>query len=158
MIYTDEQLRSKITEMIRIFETEAVEFKEAKSSYSFNDIGKYFSALSNEANLRSLREAWLIFGVTNQKEIRGTSYRQDKKGGSLQSLKKEIAASTNERLTFLEIYETELDGCRIIAFQIPPRNSWDSNYLEWCRIRPRRRIHMSIAHEQGGLNTKPTRH
>lgn len=120
MIYTDEQLRSKITEMIRIFETEAVEFKEAKSSYSFNDIGKYFSALSNEANLRSLREAWLIFGVTNQKEIRGTSYRQDKQGGSLQSLKKEIAASTNERLTFLEIYETELDGCRIIAFQIPP--------------------------------------
>lgn len=101
MIYTDEQLRSKITEMIRIFETEAVEFKEAKSSYSFNDIGKYFSALSNEANLRSLREAWLIFGVTNQKEIRGTSYRQDKQGGSLQSLKKEIAASTNERLTFL---------------------------------------------------------
>lgn len=62
----------------------------------------------------------MIFGVTNQKEIRGSSYRKDKQGGSLQSLKKEIAASTNERLTFLEIYETEIEGCRIIAFQIPP--------------------------------------
>lgn len=35
-------------------ESEVVEFKEARSNYSFNDIGKYFSALSNEANLRGL--------------------------------------------------------------------------------------------------------
>lgn len=120
MIYNEDQLKRKIKEMIRIFENEVVEFKEAKSNYSFNDIGKYFSALSNEANLRSLREAWLVFGVTNQGEIRGSSYRQNKQGGSLQSLKKEIAASTNERLTFLEIYELQLEGHRIVAFQIPP--------------------------------------
>lgn len=120
MIYTTEQMRGKIKDLIITFETEAVEFKEAKVNYSFNDIGKYFSALSNEANLRTHKEAWLIFGVTNQKEICGTSYRQDKRGGSLQSLKKEIAASTNERLTFLEIYEVMIDGYRIIAFQIPP--------------------------------------
>ena len=120
MIYSTEQLKIKILEMINVFETEAVEFKEARVNYSFNDIGKYFSALSNEANLRSLKDAWLIFGVTNQKEICGSSYRKDKKGGSLQSLKKEIASSTNERLTFLEIYEVEIEGCRIVAFQIPP--------------------------------------
>lgn len=120
MIYTTEQLRAKILKMIDVFETEAVEFKEARVNYSYNDIGKYFSALSNEANLRSLRDGWLIFGVTNQKEICGSNYRKDKKGGSLQSLKKEIAASTNERLTFLEIYEVEIDGCRVVAFQIPP--------------------------------------
>lgn len=122
MIYTDEQLKAKITEMIRIFETEAVEFKSATSNFSFSEIGKYFSALSNEANLRSLREAWLIFGVTNQKEIRGTSYRKDKQGGSLQSLKKEIAASTNERLTFLEIYETELEGLAVDKVYAKIRN------------------------------------
>lgn len=120
MIYSTEQLKIKILEMINVFEAEAVEFKEARVNYSFNDIGKYFSALSNEANLRSLKDAWLIFGVTNQKEICGSSYRKDKKGGSLQSLKKEIASSTNERLTFLEIYEVEIEGCRIVAFQIPP--------------------------------------
>ena len=123
MVYSTEQLKAKLFELIETFETEAVEFKEAKSNYNFTDIGKYFSALSNEANLRSLQEAWLIFGVTNTKEICGSSYRKDKTKGSLQGLKKEIAASTNERLTFMEIYEVELDEGRIVMFQIPPANA-----------------------------------
>jgi hypothetical protein len=33
-------------------ENEVVEFKEAKNGYDFNKLGKYFSALSNEANLK----------------------------------------------------------------------------------------------------------
>lgn len=120
MIYSLDQIQAKTLALIEDFENEAVEFKEAKSSFSFNDIGKYFSALSNEANLRSLREAWLIFGVTNGGDICGTNYRKDKNRSALQSIKKEIAASTNERLTFLEVYEFELNDCRIVAFQIPP--------------------------------------
>ena len=52
MIYTDVQLKEKITCLINEFESEVVEFKEAKTNYSFNEIGKYFSALSNEANIR----------------------------------------------------------------------------------------------------------
>ena len=47
MIYTDSQLKEKIVRMIESFENEVVEFKEARTNYSFNDIGKYFSALSN---------------------------------------------------------------------------------------------------------------
>lgn len=35
------------------YEDEVVEFKKAENSFSFDDLGKYFSALSNEANLRS---------------------------------------------------------------------------------------------------------
>ena len=46
-------------ELLKIFkdlrslpaETEVVEFKEAKNDFHFDKIGKYFSALSNEANL-----------------------------------------------------------------------------------------------------------
>ena len=117
MVYTQEQLKSELLSLIDKFEDEFVEFKEATTNYSFKDIGKYFSALSNEANLRNKREAWLVFGVTNNRKIVGTEYR---KSGSLQSLKKELAANTNERLTFLEIYETTLEGKRIVAFQIPP--------------------------------------
>lgn len=117
MIYLEDQLKEKVIQMIENFEDEIVEFKEAKTNYSFKDIGKYFSALGNEANIRDRREAWLIFGVTNKKEIIGTEYRKD---GSLQSLKKEIVIGTNERLTFMEIYELELEGKRIVAFQIPP--------------------------------------
>lgn len=117
MIYTDTQLKEKINGLIDSFENEVVEFKEARSSFSFNDIGKYFSALSNEANLRGLQEAWLIFGIADNKEFVGSEFR---KQGGLQSLKKEIVNGTNERLTFMEIYELLMNKCRIIAFQIPP--------------------------------------
>lgn len=117
MIYTDSQLKEKITQMIESFESEVIEFKEARINYSFNDIGKYFSALSNEANLRGLQEAWLVFGVSDDKRYVGTEFR---KQGNLQNLKKEIVNGTNERLTFLEIYELTIEKCRVIAFQIPP--------------------------------------
>ena len=117
MIYTDAQLKEKIVQMLVTFENEVVEFKEARSNYHFNDIGKYFSALSNEANLRGLQEAWLIFGISDDKKIVGTDFR---KQGGLQNLKKEIINGTNERLTFMEIYTINLEKCRVIAFQIPP--------------------------------------
>lgn len=117
MIYTDIQLKEKIIHLLDSFENEVVEFKEARSSYSFNDIGKYFSALSNEANLRGLKEAWLIFGISDKKEFVGTEFRRR---GGLQNLKKEIVNGTNERLTFMEIYEFSMNKSRIIAFQIPP--------------------------------------
>lgn len=117
LIYTDSELKKKIYKMIEDFESEVVEFKEATSNFSFNDIGKYFSALGNEANIRGLAEAWLIFGITNDKQIKGTNYR---KGGNLQSLKKEITNGTNEKLTFYDIYCIEIENKRIVAFQIPP--------------------------------------
>ena len=117
MIYTDSQLKEKIIQMIESFESEVIEFKEARTNYSFNDIGKYFSALSNKANLRGLQEAWLVFGISDDKRYVGTEFR---KQGNLQSLKKEIVNGTNERLTFLEIYELTIEKCRVIAFQIPP--------------------------------------
>ena len=120
MVYTTDELAEKLQEMLRNkrFEDEVVEFKEAKSNFSFQDIGKYFSALSNEANLRSKREGWLVFGVSNDREIGGSNYR--KEGNSLHGLKKEIAEGTNNDLTFIEIYELQVRGNRVILFQIPP--------------------------------------
>ena len=50
-------------------ETEVLEFKEAKNQYDRNKLGKYFSALSNEANLKGITNAWLLFGVKNDKSI-----------------------------------------------------------------------------------------
>lgn len=117
MIYKGNELRQKVLKLIKKFEDEVVEFKEANNGYSFKNIGKYFSALGNEANIRGLQEAWLVFGVTNHGEIIGTDYRKD---GGLQSLKREIVEGTNERMTFLDIYELTLEGKRIVVFQIPP--------------------------------------
>ena len=133
MIYSDTELKQKINELVRASESEVVEFKEANNAYSFKDIGRYFSALGNEACIRGKSEAWLIFGITDKGEFKGTDYRRS---GGLQSLKKELAGGTNERLTFLEIYELTMEKCRIVAFQIPPAipgipTTW--NGAAWAR-------------------------
>ena len=118
MVYNQAELATVLQEMRSHPETEVVEVKEARSNYSFNDIGKYFSALSNEANLHGKQEAWLVLGVTNNMEIVGSHYREDEK--QLHNLKKEIKAHTNQALTFIEIYALNIEDKRIIMFQIPP--------------------------------------
>ncbi len=100
-------------------ETEIVEFKEAKNTFGFSDIGEYFSALSNEANLKGRPFAWLIFGVESKKfQIVGSRFREMRK--DLDSLKNEIANKTTNRITFVEIHELRLSGKRVVMFQIPP--------------------------------------
>jgi ATP-dependent DNA helicase RecG len=60
------RLSQLLSELIATWENEVVEFKQAGSDYSTDDIGKYFSALANEANLRGVESAWLVFGVHNK--------------------------------------------------------------------------------------------
>ena len=59
-------------ELPRSFETEILEFKEAKNGFKVKELGQYFSALSNEANLKGRHNAYLIFGVEDSGEICGT--------------------------------------------------------------------------------------
>lgn len=99
-------------------ETELLEFKEARNTYDFDKLGKYFSALSNEANLSNVSEAWLIFGVNDKRNIVGTQFRHNP--ADLQSLKAELANHTTNRITFIEIHEVMADSGRVIIFQIPP--------------------------------------
>ena len=104
-------------------ESEVVEFKKAENSFDFDDLGKYFSALSNEANLRGLDFAWLIFGYDEKKhKIVGTSYKNGE--SALNNLKHDFAQHTIDGQTFREIVPLEVDGKRILMFKIPasPRN------------------------------------
>jgi ATP-dependent DNA helicase RecG len=99
-------------------ETEIIEFKEAKANYDFNKIGKYFSALSNEANLKSKTCAWLVFGIADKgHQIVGSQYRTERK--DLDSLKKEIGDKTTQNISFIEIYELQTPEGRVVMFQIP---------------------------------------
>lgn len=129
----DAQLQAKLTELLALpAEIEYVEFKEAKNNFHFNDLGKYFSALSNEANLKSQEWAWLAFGVQDKpKQNVGTSYRPNRV--DLDNLKEEIANQTNNRLTFEEIHEVNRPEGRVILFQIPPAlkgmpTAWKGHY------------------------------
>lgn len=100
------------------YETEIVEFKEAKKQFDFNKLGKYFSALSNEANLHNKENAWLIFGIRdNDKSFVNTNYRIKTK--DLNSLKAEIANHTTNRISFIDIYELLIEGKRVLMFKIP---------------------------------------
>lgn len=124
-------IKTKLKQLLQNNETEVLEFKEAKSNFPFEKIGKYFSALSNEANLLGKSEAWLLFGVKDDRTIIGTNYRLD--SSSLHNLKKEIADKTSNRITFKEIFEIKTEEGRVILFQIPsaPRNlpiAWDNRY------------------------------
>lgn len=55
MSRTQDELRKLLDELISEWENETVEFKE--TSAKDDDLGKYFSALSNEANLKEVDSA-----------------------------------------------------------------------------------------------------
>ncbi len=111
------------TNLIQHKESEVIEFKKAENNFDFDDLGKYFSAMSNEANLRGLDFAWMIFGYDEKKhQIVGTSYKNGE--GALNNLKHDFSQHTTDGQTFREIIPIEVDGKRILMFKIPasPRN------------------------------------
>ena len=116
---TIEQLNTVLDNLCSLTaENEIVEFKEAKNTYDFSKLGKYFSALSNEANLKGKSFAWLVFGVEDKKHnIVGTKFRLQRK--DLDSLKGEIAKKITNGISFIEIYELVKPNGRVLMFQIP---------------------------------------
>ena len=115
------EMENLLSDLLDNWEDEVVEFKEAEKDYDKEKIGQYFSALSNEANLRSLQYGWLIFGVRNKtREIVGSNYRNTE---GLRTLKLEIAQNTSGAMSFIDIYEVypvvSGETRRVIMFQIP---------------------------------------
>lgn len=115
---TPPDLTQLLTGLISTWENEVVEFKQAGDGYSTDDIGKYFSALANEANLRGGGSGWLVFGVNNQtRQVSGTEYRLQPE--RLHSLKMQIAGSAEPRITFRDIHELDHNDGRVLLFEIP---------------------------------------
>lgn len=116
---TEQDLQRVLQQLLAGWENECVEFKEANDNVSTSDIGKYFSALSNEANLRGLSTAWLVFGVHDKtRAVIGTDYRRDR--ARLDSLKHQITQDTDPPVSFREIHEIQMPQGRVLAFEIPP--------------------------------------
>lgn len=129
---TQEELSEILKALISHGENETAEFKEANDSFSTSDIGKYFSALANESNLRDVSSAWLVFGVNDKTlNIVGTNYRENRQ--RLDSLKNQIAEGLEPKMTFKEIYELNHVNGRVVMFEIPPAPqgmpiSWQGHY------------------------------
>ena len=115
----DIELISLLDNLLRLpHETEVVEFKHAENNFDNDTLGHYFSALSNEANLKGLECGWLVFGVQNKThEVLGTNYK--KSSEQRHSMKKYIADQTTNRITFDEIYELVYNNKRVVMFKIP---------------------------------------
>lgn len=115
------EMENLLRDLIENWEDEVVEFKEAGKDYDKEKIGQYFSALSNEANLRSLQYGWLIFGVCNKnREIVGSNYRNTE---GLRTLKYEISQNVSGGMSFIDVHEVYpmISGevRRVVMFQIP---------------------------------------
>ncbi len=115
---TDQELLQKLEQLRKLpHETEWVEFKEAKQNLDLRKLGRYVSALSNEANLKTQPCGWLVFGVRDDRSICGSKFRENP--SDLDSLKHEIARETGG-VTFLDIHVVQHPQGRVLMFQIPP--------------------------------------
>lgn len=127
--------------LIERWEYETVEFKEAKSNFDTDKIGRYFSALSNEANLKQQQYGWLVFGVSEKdkkKHIVGTAYKQGDQS-LLEKFKHEISRNTTNGISFYEIIElypvVDSKKLRVLMFKVPAAatgipTDWRTNYYE----------------------------
>ncbi len=120
----DAEYYELLKNLMERWEYELVEFKEAKGQYSEDKIGQYFSAISNEANLKNQQYGWLILGVSEQKEKFpvGTAFKNGNKN-LLEKFKYTIGKDTTDGMTFLDIIEIYpvYDGTskRVLMFKIP---------------------------------------
>lgn len=96
-------------------ESEVLEFKKAENNFNNDKLGQYFSALSNEANLRGKESAWLVFGVLDDKTIFGTRINED----TVNKFKNEIGNHTSPRMTFKEVHRVTTDNGDVLLFEIP---------------------------------------
>ena len=119
-----------LTRLLTAGEGEVVEFKEATDNFPTSDIGKYFSALANEANLRGEEAGWLVFGVTDRTHrVVGTDFRRDRV--RLDALKMHVTQGAGA--SFRDIHEVDLPEGRVIMFEIPPAPrgipiDWNGHY------------------------------
>jgi ATP-dependent DNA helicase RecG len=113
-----QSLLTLLEQLIAQWENEVVEFKRGGEGFSTNDIGKYFSALGNEANLRGLDKAWLVFGVDDKtRQVVGTNFRLE--ADRLNGLKLQISEGTSPNVTLNNIHDIATEHGRVLMFEIP---------------------------------------
>lgn len=109
-------------------ETEWLEFKEAKTSFDSDALGRYVCALSNEANLCGRDAGWLIFGVkdkidpaTGTRPVLGSSYAKNQ--ADMNELKRQLFSFTAPSLGLADPVEIDcaecIPGTRVLMWRIP---------------------------------------
>ena len=116
MIKSNDELADILTELLKNPESEYIEFKRAENTFDIDKLGKYFSAISNEATLRDKQYGWIVFGIDDKThDVVGTNFCID---NNFNSVKKQIADNTTDNITFLEIYTIQYKDRRVVMFQV----------------------------------------
>lgn len=117
MYKNTDELNKILDELLLNPENECVEFKKAENKFDIDNLGKYFSALGNEANLKNKQYSWIVFGVDDKThELTNTNFYSD---NNFNKVKKQISDNTTDNVGFIEIYEFLRDNNRVIMFQVP---------------------------------------
>lgn len=122
----NDELLDILNELLANEENECVEFKRAKNDFDIDLLGKYFSALGNEANLKNKQYSWIIFGVDDKThDLIDTNFLCD---NNFNKIKKQISDNTTDNITFIEIYVIHKDSKRVIMFQVPAASGVPINW------------------------------
>lgn len=128
---SDQYLLQVLDRLLVDGESEVVEFKRGVERTSTSEIGKYFSALANEANLADRDRAWLVLGVDDaSRRVVGTEFRHD--SAALDALKQQIQDGASS--SFRGIHELHHADGRVLLLEIPPAPrglpvSWNGHYF-----------------------------
>lgn len=126
MYKNTDELRKILDELLLNSENECVEFKKAENNFDINNLGKYFSALGNEANLKNKQYAWIVFGIDDKNhELINTNFCSD---NNFNKVKKQISDNTTDNIGFIEIYEFIKNDKRVIMFQVPAASGTPINW------------------------------
>lgn len=114
---SQDELIDILRELLKNPENEYIEFKRAENNFDIDKLGKYFSAMANEATLKDKQFGWIIFGIDDQNhDVIGTNYCTD---NNFNSVKKQISDNTTDNVSFLDVYSLYYLDKRVIMFQVP---------------------------------------
>ena len=114
---SEDELKDILRELLKNPENEYVEFKSAKNSFETDKLGRYFSAIANEATLKNKQFGWIVFGIDDKThEITGTNYCLD---NNFNNIKKQVSDNTTDNVSFLDVYPIKYNKNRVIMFQVP---------------------------------------
>lgn len=115
--YTDEQLRSLLTELLSYpDELPWLEIKHGNGNP--DEIGRYISALANSACTENREYGYMIWGVENDSRIiEGTAFDPDHKNKNQQPLRIYLSRTLKPEIAF-EFYSFEVDGKKVVILEV----------------------------------------
>ena len=108
--------KKHIKNLIKLQESECLEFK--RDDFEPLDIGKNISAISNSLVLLERQNGYIIWGVSDNNKVLGTSFKPTEHKVENEELKNWLLTQLQPQVMFF-IHEETIDNCNVVIFEIP---------------------------------------